>query len=233
MSTPGGYDPQHSNPYGGNPYGGGTPPPPPGGYHSYGAVPPHGGAPLDGVSVGALVTALLCCTGPVGAVLGVIGIFRTKGGRRRGRWMSVVGIVVGSLATIAMIATFVGLFWVGVNVLPESQARVGQCVDTSRLGDSNNLWKADCDEAHDAEIIAVGRLDQALLADLEGSSPRAFCRGLAAPEYSDVVRGDQYRIDWSTDAIGDTADVGDAFACYVERADGKSLTEPLTITGNA
>ena len=57
-------------------------------------------------SVAALVCSLiLCCpiVTVVGVILGIIGLFDTRGGRRRGRGLAIVGIVLGVLVTAAWV----------------------------------------------------------------------------------------------------------------------------------
>ena len=66
-------------------------------------------------SVAALVCSLiLCCpiVTVVGVILGIIGLFDTRGGRRRGRGLAIVGIVLGVLVTAA---------WVTVSVMSWSR----------------------------------------------------------------------------------------------------------------
>ncbi|QAY64902.1 DUF4190 domain-containing protein [Xylanimonas allomyrinae] len=63
--------------------------------------------PTDGWSVASLVTGLLGL-GPVAAVLGFVGVRRTRDALRRGRGMAVTGIVLGLVGTIVGIV-FVAL----------------------------------------------------------------------------------------------------------------------------
>ncbi len=58
--------------------------------------------PLDGVSVAALVASLIMC-GPLGFILGIIGLARTADEKRRGRWAAVAGIAIGSLTMLLAI----------------------------------------------------------------------------------------------------------------------------------
>lgn len=197
-----------------------------GGYSPYSPGPAAPGT--DGISIAAFVSALTCCAGPIGIGLGIAGLVRTKGGRRRGRWAAIWGLVLGSIGTLAMIAAVVGLAVIGFNVVEEEDARVGQCVDTSSWVDSNDLWTAECDEEHDAEVVASGTVDADILRLRESSSVEEFCRSLAGPAHADALRDDTYRLDWSTDAVSDDIDTGDHFACYLERVDGEKLTEDLS-----
>lgn len=58
--------------------------------------------PLDGVSVAAFVASVLMC-GPLGFVLGIIGLARTADDKRRGRWAAVAGIAISSLTMLVAI----------------------------------------------------------------------------------------------------------------------------------
>lgn len=59
-------------------------------------------APLDGVSVASLLASVLMC-GPLGFILGVIGLARTADEKRRGRWAAVAGIAISSLTMLVVI----------------------------------------------------------------------------------------------------------------------------------
>jgi hypothetical protein len=95
--------------------------------------------PLDGVSVASVVTALLGLT-PVGLVLGVIGIVRTAGGRRRGLGLAVAGILV-SILVAAFQVFFVGAIW------PDIRAGYEDALEDSRaasgVDDTGDVAEAD------------------------------------------------------------------------------------------
>ena len=211
------YEPPPQNPYGGSTYEGPNP------YAD-------GGAPrTDGVSIAAFVCSLTCCAAPVGIALGIAGIVRTKDGTRSGRWAAVAGLAVGAIATVAMVVTFVALFWFGSNTVFEDEARVGQCIDVSGSVGSRTLWQQECDEPHDAEVVAAGDFDDKLVRRYEESSVEGFCTSLITePRYREVGSTGDYAVDVSTDAFDDDdPDPGDAFVCFFERADGKQITGPL------
>lgn len=204
---------------GGNPYGG---------YQPYG-----GGAPLprtDGISIAAFVCALTCCAGPIGVGLGIAGIVRTKAGRRRGRWAAVTGLVVGSIATLAMIAVFVAFVVAISNTVYEEDAEVGQCVNTGFLGsESDDLWEASCSEEHDAEIVAVVVAVAELEADFDAGVPISeICAPFVDDSYAEVTDDPDYRMDFATDAFDEEINDGDWLVCYLERADGGQIDGPLT-----
>lgn len=58
--------------------------------------------PLDGVSVASLLASVLMC-GPLGFILGIIGLARTADDKRRGRWAAVAGIAISSLTMLVVI----------------------------------------------------------------------------------------------------------------------------------
>lgn len=58
--------------------------------------------PLDAVSVASLLASVLMC-GPVGFILGIIGLARTADEKRRGRWAAVAGIAISSLTMLVAI----------------------------------------------------------------------------------------------------------------------------------
>lgn len=212
-----------SNPYGGG-YSSYEPPNEPTPY----ASPNPYGAPnrsTDGISIAALVCSLTCCAAPVGIGLGIAGLVRTSGGKRGGRWAAVTGVAVGAIGLVAIAAALVGLFWLGSNVVFEDEARVGQCVDVGESLGSTDLWQAECDEAHDAEVIAVGDFDSDLIRLHDALSTAEFCAEVATEtSSSDLARSSTYDVGISTDSLDeDDPGSGDAFVCFVERADGEKL----------
>lgn len=143
----------------GPPYG--APPPP--GQNPYGATPyPGGGEPAgqktDGVSIAAFVTSLVCCA-PVGLVLGIVGMRRTKDGQRKGRWAAVTGLILGILGTIGLIVVGIFVAFVISNSVTPGNAEVGQCVNIDTDDNEVTMQKKDCTEDHDGEIVAVEKVD--------------------------------------------------------------------------
>ena len=101
MSNP--YDPNaSSNPYGA-PQGGGFGQGGDGGYgNPYGQSNPYGNEPpkkTDPVSIIGFVLSLTCCLSIVGAIMGFVGLGRTKGGKRKGRWAAIAASVIGILGS--------------------------------------------------------------------------------------------------------------------------------------
>jgi len=212
-----------SNPYGNDPYG--QQPPNPygaGGGSSFNA-PGAGGfqqPKTDGVSIAAFVLSLLCCS-PVALVLGIVGIVRTKGGQRKGRWAAIVGLVlsiIGLIGGVALIAAG-GLFLSSV-VSPE-EAEVGQCVKIDEDDDTVLLREAECNEEHDGEIVGVAKVTDDNLEQVS-SQMAGYC--LEAISDEDFAKLTDYVEDIKalTEDPNDV-EVGDHLVCYVD----KKLDKPI------
>lgn len=214
-----------------NPYGG---PPPPGQepnpygnapYNAYGGQPayqgPGGEQPkYDGISIAALVLGLTCCLSFVGAILGFFGLSRTRDGRRRGRWAAVVGIVAGLVGTAALVAGIVVGVWFFNNSIRPDNAEVGQCVDIDTDDDGAvGMWKKDCTESHDGEIVGVAEVNESNREAIE-TGMLDYCPELLDAEDRSVI---EQRDDIRLDAViedPDDVEIGDHLVCYVEAARG-------------
>lgn len=253
MSNP--YDPYNDasgNPEGGDqgnqpppppPYGGaeqgGQAPPPPHGQPPYGQPPygdsPYGQTPFaneapkstDPVSIIGFILSLTCCLSIVGAIMGAIGLRRTKNGQRRGRWAAISGLIIGVLGTLAFAGIIVAVVFFAKNVVTVDNAEAGQCVDVTQNDDIYSFLKKDCSEQHEAEIVFVGQASD-YDGDLAGTiDPVAVCTALMPAE--DIASLRAYPDDLTFSLIvTDPEDISpsDAFFCYVEPRSGK-LSSPL------
>ncbi len=110
--------------------------------------------PWSGVAIAAFVTAFLVA--PVGILLGIIGIFHTSKGRRRGMGLSIAAIPVGIIVSV-LIAAFVGSIYVvmltrntsrsSLDVLRTSQVRVAESTSEFYEKFASKRLKANVDEA--------------------------------------------------------------------------------------
>lgn len=239
MTAPGGNDPYSGHgrpiphdpcrtPNWGTPHGHPPPPlPPPGAPPPYGVIP---AGPVDPVSVAALVTAALCCTGPVAIVLGIVGVVRTRGARRRGRWMAVVGLIGGVLATLVLAGLAAVGLWYDDDSVTLDNAEVGQCLDIREEGDTVFMYERDCTEEHDGEVVHVGRYDESVDADASGPDGHlntAICLDyISSTDIATLERAGLRPEDLMVIAEdpGNMRD-GDLYTCYVDP--GRTLTEPL------
>lgn len=225
-------DPYGQNPGGGqnNPYGQPPQPNPYGAGGGYG--PPQGGFPggpvneppkTDGVSIAALITSFLCCLAPIGVILGFVGLSRTKGGRRKGRGLAIAGIIVGIIVSLASAGIGAAVFIFADSIVTPGNAEVGQCVNVDEEDGSVFLYKKDCTEEHDAEIVAVTEVTDDNLEEIE-TGMAAFCVTAIAEGDRDAVT--PYLADLDA-VIEDPTDVsaGDTLVCYIEPDD--KLDEPI------
>jgi hypothetical protein len=122
----------------------------------------------DPVSLAALVTGVLP-TGPVAAVLGVLGIRRTGPGRRPGRALAVVGLVLGLAWTVVAVAAGASLLRGPAleGDVPEpvgmasANLREGNCVrNLPPGGEVRRVSLVPCVEPHTAQVFHVGALEQ-------------------------------------------------------------------------
>lgn len=223
-----------SDPYGQNPYGQPQQPPQPhpyGGGGGYGP-PPGGGTPggfgsqppkTDGVSVASFVLSLLCCTGLIGLILGFVGLSRTKGGQRKGRGFAIAGVVLGIGSVLVGIGAGIFFVFLANTVVTPDNAEVGECVNVETEDDSVYLYKKDCSDSHDAEIVAVVDVTDENRDDI-GESMAGFC-------ITAIAEGDQEAVTpylSDLDAViedPNNVDVGDTLVCYVEP--GEKLDAPI------
>lgn len=227
MSDPYGQNPGGSNPYGQSPAGGGNPyggDAGNGGYGGYSAPQDGFNQPpkTDGVSIASLVLSLLCCTGLIGLILGFVGLSRTKGGQRKGRGFAIAGIVIGIVSVLATVAGGAFLIFFANSVVTPGKAEVGQCVDVDEDDGTVLMYKKECSEEHDAEIVGVEKVDSDNIDDIkEGMG--AYCLELIKPE--DLTKLTDYLPTKALIEDPKKVEVGDHLVCYVEP--GKKLDEPI------
>ncbi|MDV9177820.1 DUF4190 domain-containing protein [Streptomyces sp. W16] len=171
------YGAQPQPPYGAQPQTPYTPypqgPPPPYGAQPYptwpqGYSPYANPAPLNGMSVAALVLGILCCVPGVGLVLGLIGLNQTRKRGERGRSMAVTGIVLSSFGLVLWVLGVAGAatgFFDDVKVSTGDSASAspvkGECFDApsgSLEGMAYDFDVVSCAGEHDAEVFAVVRM---------------------------------------------------------------------------
>lgn len=182
--------------------------------------------PLDGLSIAALICGFACCAAPVGVGLGIAGLVRTSGGRRRGRWAAVVGLVVGSLVTALLAVTSLALVVTSADDLDAADGRVGQCLD---LDWADTPGAVPCSQAHDGEIVWIGRMTDALMREWDRAEyVDDFCLARDLPElYADAIEEPAFGIDYYSDAFWGEPKSGAWMICYVTAAHGK-LSAPIS-----
>lgn len=207
-------DPSSYSPYGGSQYGGS-------GY----AAPPAGPG-VDPVSITGFVLSLLCCTGFVGVILGIVGLGRTKNGVRKGRWAAVSAIAVGAVTTVLLVGAIAFFTWFGTSTVTLDNADVGQCINVDELsGNDATLFKKDCDEPHEAEVAVADEFTTDQADGFTPGIPEALCSGLLSEEYAAAYTTGGYDVGLVFEA--NDPDAGDDFVCYLEPTSGDELEEPI------
>lgn len=231
MSNP--YDPNaSSNPYGA-PQGGGYGQGGDGGYgNPYGQNNPYGNEPpkkTDAVSIIGFILSLTCCLSIVGAIMGFVGLGRTKGGKRKGRWAAIAASIIGILGTIAAVAIGLIAFVFVDSLVTVDEAKAGVCINIDDNDDEAVIfYEKKCDEKHDGEIVYAGDAgDDAQT--LETGDVGTVCQQRvteATPDLVPILSGGDYTL---SAVIEDPNNVSadDRLVCYVEPTTG-SLNEKLT-----
>lgn len=223
MTDPNGGFPQYEPPAGGSPTPSGNPYGDPYG-NPYGN-PYSSSAPTDGISIAALVCSLTCCAAPVGIGLGIAGILRTRDAKRSGRWAAITGLVLGILLSLATIGGGIGLAWYGNNTVFIEDAQPGDCININDI----DIWKAECDEPHDAEVIHAQQFDDDLVDQyVHTDAPELCARLTEASDYTDDVRRGSFQLSsWVDSSDVEEPEAGDHLICVAEPYGGTKLDAPL------
>ncbi|MEQ6903118.1 DUF4190 domain-containing protein [Nocardioides sp. YIM 152588] len=224
---PYGQQPPAQPPYGQQPpqqppYGqGGYPPPPP---NPYGADPyaqdPGAGASTDGVSIASFVLSLLCCTSPIGLIMSFFGLSRTKGGKRKGRWAAVAGLVIGILGTLSLIGFGIFVAFIANTIVTPANAEAGTCVNIEEDDDIVVFTKSDCADEHDGEIVGVAEVTEDNLEAIS-TAMAAYCATVVDPgEFLKITTSPDLKLQ-AVSENPDDPEIGDHLVCY---AQGENLT---------
>jgi hypothetical protein len=227
---PYGQDPYPQDPSSASPYG------QPGGGYGQPAYDSGTPAKTDPVSIIGFVLSLTCCLSIVGAVMGAIGLGRTKKNQRKGRWAAISALIIGILGTLAFAGIIIVAVFFANSVIPVDEAEVGQCANIlSEDDESVTLTDTECDSSHDAEIVYTGTYGEVESSQFVPSDPDDLTdAGISFGICTELMAANGQQAD--LDALGDdvtyqfvtqTADPpsDEAFYCYVERSDGEKFAE--------
>lgn len=209
--------------YGQNPYGqgqGGGP----GGYGSYQGPNDEAGQSYSGIAIAALVLSLTCVLSFLGTILGIVGLFRTGRGKAKGRWMAVTAIVVGVVFTLILVGIVLTGVYLGRQVVTPDSAEAGQCVETDTEDDEVLMWRVDCGDPHDAEIVGRHRLTSS---EADGGLRAAtrVCADMLRNRYPATHADGGETLDLRILTNERTLEAGEHMVCYIERADGSTMDE--------
>lgn len=221
-------DPQYGTPQ----YG--TPAPPPamaaGGYPGMPGVPVED-QPSKAMAITALVLSLLCCT-PVGFILGLIVISRSKDGRNHGKGLGIAAVVISVLFSIGIGLGAYGLTKVDWDqFLPVENLKTGECFNAANLADDEaefieEITEVSCDESHDAEVLITKTLT-ADDADSYDAADSALCSDLITADPAILAKIGDPNIGTFGITQGESPNAGDKLVCVAYRIDGSKLDGPL------
>jgi hypothetical protein len=218
-------DPQYGTPQYGTP---GVPQPAmAGGYPAMPGMP--GGAvddPGKGMAIAALVSSLICCT-PVGFVLALVVLRRSRDGRNHGKGLAIAALIISVLFSLGIALGAYGLSQVDWDDLnPVSSLSEGDCFNAEGLDDEDadfvtGITEVDCDDRHDAEVIASTDLtaDQAEAYELDNS----LCDQLV----TEAGFAPTVDLGLTSLTVNDSPNAGDRLACVAYNLDGSKLDAPL------
>lgn len=124
-------------------------------------------APLDKVSMLALVAALTCL-GPVALGLGLAGLYRTRGQRRRGRWAAAFATILGAVWTVPMITA-------GFGFVEATRMQPGACVEATDTWSQAAGSLVDCSQVHLGEVVYRGAADPATMQSVRRGNQANRC----------------------------------------------------------
>ncbi|GMA30122.1 DUF4190 domain-containing protein [Litorihabitans aurantiacus] len=246
------------SPYGSGPTGAGAPPSSPGqpagafssppsemagqsaGAGPSFAMPQLTQAPLDAVSVAAVVTGVLA-TGPVALVLGLVGLRRTTRSWLRSPRIAVTGIVLGAVGSIAwvVVAIVAALGGFGASggvaepgdvaeprVVHPSLTAAGNCVEALPVQQEvGELTLVPCATPHAAQVLTTWEVEDATYPGPEAILADATerCDG----ELADRGLDDAAHLAWPLVPAPGGWDEGQRTASCLVRSAGAPLTEDL------
>jgi hypothetical protein len=169
-------------------------------------------------------------------ILGIIALTKTGAGKAKGRWMAVLGIVLGIIGTLILLGVVVATVFVANRVVTPEDATPGQCVSVTTEGDSVTMLDLGCSTPHNGQIFdaitvtesdvqsGAGGLGLCLEAAVE-RFPEAGQGDLTGDEPTFTLNGEKLIIGGASEKIEVSA--GDTVACWIEADDGDLGTDPV------
>ena len=182
--------------------------------------------PRDPVAVAALVSGLLCLA-PVGLVLGVIALRRTRDGSLHGRPFAILAVTMSLIVLVVAPLAWLGSVVLGDHLPTAADVRPGDCVD---LSEADSLIERNCSQSHRGEVAAVGELDTASANGYTAADAADFCAPLLEERYARAARTGKYAVGAVLQVdSGGLPRAGDPFACYLADLTGQELTGPIEV----
>jgi len=227
--------PQYGAPQYGTPQYGAPAPMQPGPAAGYPGAPGAMGPaePSKAMAITSLILSILCCF-PIGLILAIVVLVRSKDGRNHGRGLAIAAVVISIITAVGGVAGGIALSRVdweefGKSLLPVENLETGECLNAGNLTDDDadfvdDIVEKSCDDPHDAEVLVTKELTQD---DAENYDPAAttLCSDLIFEgPAKDKVTAEMTFVGLTSQ---EAPDAGDKLVCIAYRIDGAKLDAPL------
>jgi hypothetical protein len=193
-----------------------------------------GGVPVEpepskAMAITALVLSLLCCF-PIGLILAIVVLVRSRDGRNHGRGLAIGAIVASLVSVAALSAAVYGLTQVDWDeLLPVEQLKTGECLNASNLTDDSEDFVEDieevtCDGPHDAEVLVTKDLTQDDARDYDPASSTLCTDLITEGGLAEKIGPEIGYFGLTTDSA---PNAGDKLVCIAYMLDGTKLDAPL------
>jgi hypothetical protein len=181
------------------------------------------------MAITALVLSLLCCF-PIGLILAIVVLVRSRDGRNHGRGLAIGAIVASLVSVAALSAAVYGLTQVDWDeLLPVEQLKTGECLNASNLTDDSEDFVEDieevtCDGPHDAEVLVTKDLTQDDARDYDPASSTLCTDLITEGGLAEKIGPEIGYFGLTTDSA---PNAGDKLVCIAYMLDGTKLDAPL------
>lgn len=190
-------------------------------------------SPSKAMAVIALIASLLCCT-PLGFILAIVVLIRSKDGRNHGRGLAIAALIISVIFSIGIAAGSYALTqvdWdeVGESLLPVENLSTGECFNASNLTDDSedfveDIKETSCTGPHDAEVLATKDLTQDDAEAYDAANSTLCTDLITSGPAGDKITPEIGYFGLTTDA---SPNAGDKLVCVGYNLDGSKLDGPL------
>jgi hypothetical protein len=185
--------------------------------------------PSKAMAITALVLSLLCCF-PIGLILAIVVLVRSRDGRNHGKGLAIGAVVVSVVSVVALAGGIYGLTQIDWDdLLPVEQLETGECLNASNLTDDSedfveDIEEVSCDGPHDAEVLVTKELTQDDAESYEPASSTLCTDLITDGGQADKIGAEMGYFGLTTDAA---PNAGDKLVCIAYNLDGSKLDAPL------
>jgi hypothetical protein len=185
--------------------------------------------PSKAMAITALVLSLLCCF-PIGLILAIVVLIRSRDGRNHGKGLAIGAIVASVVSVVALAGGIYGLTQIDWDdLLPVEQLETGECLNASNLTDDSedfveDIEEVSCDAPHDAEVLVTKELTQDDAESYEPASSTLCTDLITEGGLAEKIGAEMGYFGLTTDAA---PNAGDKLVCIAYNLDGSELDAPL------